>query len=105
MLAEFASAVPLRGITSLPFRVFGLKPSRMNPNTCTFCELAFTTIMRARNVDIDASVMFADLRGYTGLTETLRPETMSELLDTFYDACGNAIWAQTDCSTRRSATP
>jgi len=86
--------VPLRGIQSLPFRVFGLKPSRMNPNTCTFCELAFTKIMRARNVDIDASVMFADLRGYTGLTETLQPQAMSELLDTFYDACGNAIWAQ-----------
>lgn len=86
--------MPLRGITSLPFRAFGLKPSRMNPNTCTFCELAFTTIMRARNVDIDASVMFADLRGCTGLTETLRPEAMSELLDIFYDACGNAIWAQ-----------
>ena len=86
--------VPLRGIPSLPFRAFGLKPSRMNPNTCTFCELAFTTIMRARNVDIDASVMFADLRGYTSLTEALSPEVMSELLDTFYDACGNAIWAQ-----------
>lgn len=85
--------VPLRGIPSLPFRAVGLKPSRMNPNMCTFCELAFTTIMRARNVDIDASVMFADLRGYTSLTETLQPETMSELLDTFYDACGNAIWA------------
>ena len=66
----------------------------MNPNTCTFCELAFTTIMRARNVDIDATVMFADLRGYTGLTETLPPQAMSELLDTFYDACGDAIWSQ-----------
>ncbi len=86
--------VALRGLLSLPFRAIGLKPSRMNPNTCTFCELAFTKIMRARNVDIDASVMFADLRGYTGLTETLPPGTMSELLDTFYDACGNAIWAQ-----------
>jgi adenylate cyclase len=86
--------VPLRGIPSLPFRAFGLKPSRMNPNTCTFCELAFTTIMRARNVDIDATVMFADLRGYTGLTETLPPQAMSELLDTFYDACGDAIWSQ-----------
>jgi adenylate cyclase len=86
--------VPLRGIASLPFRVFGLKPSRMNPNTCTFCELAFTTIMRARNVDIDATVMFADLRGYTSLTETLPPDTMSALLDTFYDACGEAIWGQ-----------
>ena len=86
--------VVLRGIGSLPYRAVGLRPSRMNPNTCTLCELAFTTVMRARNVDIDASVMFADLRGYTGLTETLRPEAMSELLDLFYDACGNAIWSQ-----------
>lgn len=86
--------VPLRGIASLPFRAVGLKPSRMNPNTCTFCELAFTKIMRARNVTIDATVMFADLRGYTGLTETLPPDAMSELLDTFYDACADAIWEQ-----------
>jgi len=86
--------VPLRGIASLPFRAVGLKPSRMNPNTCTFCELAFTKIMRARNVTIDATVMFADLRGYTGLTESLPPDAMSELLDTFYDACADAIWEQ-----------
>lgn len=66
----------------------------MNPNTCTFCELAFTTIMRKRNVDIDASVMFADLRGYTSLTESLPPDAMPELLDVFYDACGRAIWAE-----------
>lgn len=86
--------VVLRGVASLPYRAVGLKPSRMNPNTCTFCELAFKKIMRARNVTIDATVMFADLRGYTSLTETLAPEAMSELLDTFYDACGEAIWAQ-----------
>jgi adenylate cyclase len=86
--------VPLRGVFSWPFRAIGLKPSRMNPNTCTFCELAFTTIMRKRNVDIDATVMFADLRGYTSLTETLPPDTMPALLDTFYDACGAAIWAE-----------
>ncbi len=86
--------VVLRGVASVPFRAVGLRPSRMNPNTCTLCELAFTTIMRARNVDIDATVMFADLRGYTALTETLAPATVSELLDIFYDACGSAIWAQ-----------
>ena len=84
--------VALRGVASLPFRLVGLKPSRMNPNTCTFCELAFTTIMRARNVTIDATVMFADLRGYTSLTESLPPDTMTALLDLFYDACGDAIW-------------
>jgi adenylate cyclase len=86
--------VPLRGIASLPFRAVGLKPSRMNPNTCTFCELAFKKIMRARNVTIDATVMFADLRGYTALTESLTPDAMSDLLDTFYDVCGPAIWEQ-----------
>src|SRR5262245_59607661 len=84
--------VVLRGIGSLPFRAVGLKPSRMNPNTCTFCEKAFTTIMRARNVTIDATVMSADLRGYTSLTEALQPDAMSELLDTFYDTCADAIW-------------
>ncbi len=86
--------VPLRGIASLPFRAVGLRPSRMNPNTCTFCELAFTKIMRARNVTIDATVMFADLRGYTGLSEALPPDVISELLDLFYDACADAIWEQ-----------
>jgi len=64
----------------------------MNPNTCTFCELAFTKIMRARNVTIDATVFFADLRDYTTLTRTLPPETMMALLDAFYDACAGAIW-------------
>ncbi|AEH81099.1 putative adenylate/guanylate cyclase (plasmid) [Sinorhizobium meliloti SM11] len=31
--------VPLRGPASIPFRAFGIRPSRMNPNTCTICEL------------------------------------------------------------------
>jgi class 3 adenylate cyclase len=64
----------------------------MNPNTCTFCEFAFTKIMRARNITIDATVFFADLRGYTMLTQTLSPDAMTALLDAFYDACGIAIW-------------
>src|SRR5689334_7188056 len=80
--------VPLRGVVSAPFRLVGIRPSRMNPNTCTICELAFTKIMRARNVTIDASVLFADLRGYTGLTRSLEPAAMAALLDAFYDACG-----------------
>jgi class 3 adenylate cyclase len=64
----------------------------MNPNTCTFCEFAFTKIMHARNITIDATVFFADLRGYTMLTRTLPTEAMAALLDAFYDACGTAIW-------------
>jgi hypothetical protein len=41
----------LRGPLAIPFRIVGLRPSRMNPNTCTFCELAFTRIMKARMIE------------------------------------------------------
>lgn len=85
--------VPLRGPASLPFRAFGIRPSRMNPNTCTVCELMFTRIMRARKITVDVSVLFADLRGYTKNTQSLSPDRMSSLLDIFYDECATAIWA------------
>ena len=84
--------VPLRGVLSVPFRAFGIRPSRMNPNTCTVCELMFTTVMRARKVTTDATVLFADLRGYTTLSQSLSPDAVSRLLDTFYDECAGAIW-------------
>lgn len=86
--------VPLRGVVSLPFRAVGIRPSRMNPDVCTICESMFTTIMRARKVTIDATVMFADLRGYTVLSQTLTPDAISRLLDAFYDLCADAIWEQ-----------
>jgi class 3 adenylate cyclase len=84
--------VPLRGVWSAPFRAFGIRPSRMNPNTCTICELMFTRIMRARKVTIDATVLFADLRGYTSLSQTSSAEAIAGLLDVFYDECASAIW-------------
>jgi adenylate cyclase len=84
--------VPLRGLASLPFRLFGIRPSRMNPNTCTICELMFTRVMRARKVTIDATVLFADLRGYTSLSQSQSPDAVSGLLDAFYDECASAIW-------------
>jgi class 3 adenylate cyclase len=84
--------VPIRGPASLPLRLFGIRPSRMNPNTCTVCELMFTRVMKARQVTVEVSVLFADLRGYTGLSQTLAPDAVSSLLDAFYDECAAAIW-------------
>jgi adenylate cyclase len=84
--------IPLRGPFSLPFRVFGVKPSRMNPNTCTICEMAFSKVMKARAVTIDATVLFADLRGYTALTQRIDQAALTSLLDAFYDDCATAIW-------------
>src|SRR5215212_10913033 len=84
--------IPLRGVLSVPFRAFGIRPSRMNPNTCTICELMFTRVMKARNVTVEVSVLFADLRGYTALSQSLAPQAVSSLLDAFYDECAAAIW-------------
>ena len=84
--------VPLRGVASVPFRAFGIRPSRMNPNTCTICEMMFTKVMKARQVEIDATILFADLRGYTGLSQSQSQGAISALLDAFYDECAEAIW-------------
>ena len=85
--------MPFRGVISAPFRAFGVRPSRINPNACTICELMFTKVMRARKITIDATIMFADLRGYTSLSQSQSPDAVSGLLDAFYDECANAIWA------------
>jgi len=84
--------VPLHGMFSVPFRLFGIRPSRMNPNTCTICELMFTKVMKARKITIDATILFADLRGYTSLSQSQSSEAVSGLLDAFYDECADAIW-------------
>jgi len=64
----------------------------MNPNICTICELMFTRIMGGRKISVDVSVLFADLRGYTTLSQSLPFEAVSSLLDAFYDECAEAIW-------------
>jgi adenylate cyclase len=84
--------IPLRGVLSAPFRAVGIRPSRMNPNLCTICELMFERTMKARTVTIDATVLFADLRAYTQLSQTKTPAEMAGFLDEFYDRCANAIW-------------
>nr|WP_298689996.1 adenylate/guanylate cyclase domain-containing protein [uncultured Dongia sp.] len=84
--------VPLHGVLSIPFRLFGIRPSKMNPNTCTICELMFTKVMKTRKITIDATILFADLRNYTGLSQSQSPDAMSALLDAFYDECAGAIW-------------
>lgn len=92
-LQQLHIPVVLRGPASVPYRLFGIRPSRMNPNICTVCELMFALFRRGRKVVVDVSVMFADLRGYTALSETGSPEEVGALLDEFYDLAAAAIWA------------
>ena len=85
--------IALRGPLSVPFRIAGLRPSRMNPNTCTLCELMFKRVMKATKITIDATILFADLRAYTRLSQSMSAASMGGMLDDFYDECAAAIWA------------
>ena len=84
--------VPIRGPLAVPLRLFGIKRSNMNPDICTICELMFETVMRRRNVEVDLTILFADLRGYTTLSQGLDQDGIRDVLDFFYDECAAAIW-------------
>src|SRR3954447_10779716 len=86
--------VPIRGPLAAPLRLFGIKRSNMNPNLCTICELMFVTVMRRRNIEVDLTILFADLRGYTALAQEIDHDRMRDILDFFYDECAAAIWAE-----------
>ncbi len=84
--------IALRTIAAVPYRAVGIRQSRMNPNVCTICETMFERVMKARQVELDATILFADLRGYTSLSQSQSSGAIAALLDAFYDVCGEAIW-------------
>ena len=84
--------IALRTIAAVPYRAVGIRQSRMNPNVCTICETMFERVMKARQVELDATILFADLRGYTSLSQSQSSGAIAKLLDAFYDVCGEAIW-------------
>jgi adenylate cyclase len=86
--------IPIRGALALPFRTFGITRSKMNPNICTICERSFRYVKKQRHVSADASILFADIRGYTSLSERMDPLLLSEIVSVFQDQCAEAIWEQ-----------
>jgi adenylate cyclase len=84
--------IPIRGPLSIPLRLIGVKRSQMNPNLCTICETNFTKVKKKKQVVIPATILFADLRGYTTLSEKTERTEVLDLLQNFYDECAEAIW-------------
>ena len=77
---------PYRGVGRL-LKPFGFAPSRKNPNLCKACfEHA-----PLGGVEAEIGILFADVRGFTSLAETMSPEEVSRLLGRFYEVAAEAL--------------
>jgi len=84
--------IPIRGPFAFPLRLAGIRVSRMHPNLCTICETQIERVKGSKQVRVQASVLFADVRGYTNLSERLDASRMAGLLSEFYEHCAAPIW-------------
>src|SRR3984957_8104151 len=91
--------IPIRGPLAIPFRVFGITRSKMNPNICTI--RSFRYVKKQQHISTAATILFADIRGYTNLSERMDPIAMSEIVSLFQDQCARAIWARDGIVTKQ----
>ena len=78
-----ACYAPFQGVSSSIVRVlFGKRPSNLNPFLCNTCE-DFAHHHQG-GVEIELSLLFADVRGSTKLAETMSPMEFSKLINRFY---------------------
>jgi adenylate cyclase len=74
---------------SLFIRPFGYRRWPSNPALCTICARGLEKVRGG--AEIDATFLFADIRGSTGIAERLRPGEFHALLGRFYDAAAHAV--------------
>lgn len=81
---------PFEGIGGRLVRPLGYRPSRKSPNLCVTCvEAAPPGGMTA-----EAGVLFADIRGFTRLSEQRNPEEVSALLRRFYASAESVLFPE-----------
>jgi len=71
--------------------MLGVHPSKMNPQLCNVCE-RFAEKHRG-GAEIEASLLFADVRGSTGLAERMSASEFGRLIDRFYRAATRALYS------------
>lgn len=89
---------PRCGICGAPFsgfggrlvRPLGYHPSRKSPNLCATCVESAPP----GGMTTEAGVLFADIRGFTRLSEQLDPEQVSALLRCFYTSAERVLFPE-----------
>jgi len=97
MLRSLPSS-PRCGICGAPFsgfggrlvRPLGYRPSRKSPNLCSTCVESAPP----GGMTTEAGVLFADIRGFTRLSEQRDPEEVSTLLRRFYTSAEHVLFPE-----------
>ena len=84
--------MPLSGPVYAILRLFGMQRSRMNPNICTYCEAHFRPGPNKLYQSVTATVLFADIRGYTTMALQVSPDVMASVLSQLYDRIAEVVW-------------
>jgi adenylate cyclase len=84
-------AAPFKGPGAPIMRMLDRGPWEKNPSICGLC---FKQLEKGRGgAEIELSMMFADVRGSTGLAESMGPQEFRRLLDRFYREATNVLVA------------
>ena len=76
----------LKGTLGMLFRLFGIRASKQNPNVCNRCD----GHMQEGSV-IELTVMFADLAGFTEMSNRIGPDRSFEVVDTFFKMANGVL--------------
>jgi adenylate cyclase len=84
-------AAPFRGPGAPIMRLIDRAPWVKNPSICGFC---FKSLERERGgADIELSLLFADIRGSTGIAESMDPSSFRRLMEHFYQEMTRVLLA------------
>lgn len=82
---------PFSGLGGMLVRsLFHLQPSRMNPHLCNHCERFADS--HPGGVEIEVTLLFADIRGSTPLAATMDAYAFGQLIDRFYKVTANIVY-------------
>jgi adenylate cyclase len=83
-------AAPFRGPGAPFMRMIGKRQAQQNPRTCSMC---FSWVSSHHGgAEIEATMLFADIRGSTTLAEAMSPGEFRELLDRFYTVATRVVF-------------
>ena len=83
--------------------LFGRKQSELNPNFCNVCE-SFAKKFPG-GAEVEMSMLFADVRGSTALSEQMSPTEYTKLINRFYVGATRAITQEDGLVEKLAETP